>query len=63
MTHPLLFCPDPVKRACTRKIAYKSVAKVRKAVIKMMNKVGIECDYYECQHCGQYHLTKKRAGS
>ena len=45
---------------CLRKASYKSLEKAEKAVKKIRNTSGDKLDYYLCDHCLNYHLTRAK---
>jgi hypothetical protein len=58
----IAFFDDPgsnVARSCTSKDAYESQAHAR--AVALMNGLGDSLTAYECRHCGNWHLTRRRS--
>jgi hypothetical protein len=57
----IAFFDDPsanVERSCTSKDAYESEAHAR--AVALMNGLADALTAYECRHCGNWHLTRRR---
>ncbi len=48
---------------CARKKGFITTRDVNKEIHKIKIKEGLKLNYYHCEYCGKYHLTKKFVNS
>lgn len=50
-------------RQCARKKGFNTTREANRAIHQVKNKENIKLNYYYCEYCGKYHLTKRRVDS
>ena len=48
-----------IHNQCSRKKGFTTSKDANQAIHKVKTKKGIKLNYYRCEYCGKYHLTKK----